>query len=122
MKSLMFHAKKYEVEITRLSNKPLGIKPEEINEKNQKVSNCILAFINIEKGDALEKTSKKLSEEILKFVEEVKCKKVVICPFAHLSNNLANYKEGIKFFNILEKELNKKIKVYRSHFGSDKEL
>lgn len=122
MKTLMFHSKKYEIKIVRLANKPKGINPENVNEKEQKVKDCILAFICVEQGDNLEKFSKNLSEEILKFAKEVKCSKTIICPFAHLSNNLANYKEGIKFFDLLEEELKNEIEVFRSHFGSDKSL
>tara|TARA_Y100000310_G_C20492488_1_gene719939 strand:+ start:253 stop:471 length:219 start_codon:yes stop_codon:yes gene_type:complete len=46
--------------------------------------------------------------------KENKRKRVVICPFAHLSNNLADSKESIKFFNLIEKELSKKINTTRS--------
>jgi len=118
----MFHSKRYEIEVVRLANKPEGIRPEEVKEKKQKIKDCILVFITVEKGDDIEKISNELSLEVLKFAKEVNCKKTVICPFAHLSNNLANFKEGIKFFDLLEKELTNKIGLHRSHFGSDKTL
>ena len=122
MKTLMFHTKNYEIKIVRLANKPKGIKPEKVKEKEQKVKDCILSFICVEQEDDLEKFSSELSKEILKFASEVKCLKIVICPFAHLSKNLANYKEGIKFFDFLENKLKNKISIFRSHFGSDKSL
>jgi len=118
----MFHAKNYEIEIVRLANKPEGIKPENIGEKKQKVKDAILVFICVEKEDSLEEISKSLSNEVLKFAEEVKVNRSIICPFAHLSNNLADYKKGVLFFDFLEGKLKDKIKVFRSHFGSDKDL
>lgn len=71
----------------------------------------------------IENISKKISKDIIKFCKEVKVSNIVICPFAHLSNDLADYKKGIEFFDLLEKELKKtKLKIIRSHFGSDKSL
>ncbi len=123
MKTLMLHVRSFEVEVVKLATRPKGIKPEKLNDKNKKqvVKNAILCFICVEKGDFLEKNSKTLFSEIISFVNDVKHNNVVIFPFAHLSNKLANYKEGIKFFDLLEKELKNKVNIFRSHFGSDKE-
>jgi len=47
---------------------------------------------------------------------------VVILPFAHLSNNLAKAKDGIKIVSFIEENLKKEFNVMRAHFGSHKEL
>lgn len=87
------------------------------------MSNCIVVFITVEKQDLnLENLSINLSNEILKFVKETKSCSVAICPFAHLSNSLADSENSIKFFDLLEKLINKKIPMVRMHFGSDKSL
>ena len=123
MKVLMWHLKEYYIKVVSMANRPEGIEPEELGEEEQKVGDCILAFVTVEKGDDLEKCSFELAQEVLKFAEDVKRENVVLCPFAHLSNNLAHFKEGLDFFKIAEDKLkNRGLKVFRSHFGSDKEL
>jgi len=105
-----------------MSNRPEDITPEEVQEKEQNCKDCVVVLVTLEKNDDIEKVSFELSKEVAKMCEEVGHKNVVILPFAHLSNNLANAKDGIKAMNAIEKELKKKYNVLRAHFGSHKEL
>jgi hypothetical protein len=99
MKVLMFHCKRFKYKITGYSNRPKNIKPERIENKSESSKNCILSFVTIEESDEnLKELSFNLSTEILKFAKETKTKNAVICPFAHLSNNLANSERAINFF------------------------
>lgn len=122
MRALLFHCKEYGVRIDRLSNRPEDIASEEIKEKEQKCEDCIVILVTVEEGDKAEKVSLKLSKEVVKMSEEVKHKNVVLLPFAHLSNNLAKAKEGIKVLDLIEEKLKKKVNVKRAHFGSHKSL
>jgi threonyl-tRNA synthetase len=54
--------------------------------------------------------------------QEVKHKNIVILPFAHLSNNLANSEDGIKAIDFIEEKLKQDYHVIRAHFGSHKSL
>ncbi|MEK6918294.1 MAG: threonyl-tRNA synthetase editing domain-containing protein [Nanoarchaeota archaeon] len=122
MKALLFHCKNYATRVDRLSNLPKDIEPEEIKEKEQKCGDCIVSLITIEKGDDIEETSSNIAEEISKFCDEVGHKNIVLLPFAHLSNNLAKAKDGIKALDLIENKLKKKFDVMRAHFGSHKSL
>ena len=122
MKALLMDCKKYKIKITSLAIRPGDVNPEKIKEKEQECNDCILAFITVEKEDPLERIVPKMAKQILDMAKENKRDNVTICPFAHLSNNLADSEISIKFFNLLKEKLSKKITTIRSHFGSDKDL
>src|SRR3989344_5500561 len=122
MRALLFHCKNYRIKIDKLANRPKDIMPEEVNEKEQKSSDCIVILITIEKGDEIEKVSNKLIIEVQKMSEDVGSKNVVLLPFAHLSNNLATPEEAIRAIKLVEEILINKYEVVRSHFGSHKSL
>jgi len=82
MKSLMFHCKNYEINLTGISNRPRNIKPEKVKEKNQVCKDCIVALITVEKQDNINKCLPELKKEILKFSKEVKSDKIVILPLS----------------------------------------
>lgn len=122
MRTLLFHCKNYKTKIERLANRPDKISPEEITENEQSCKDCIVVLITVESQDDPEMVSLKLAEEILKMSQEIKRDRVVLLPFAHLSNNLAKSKIGIKTIDLIETLLKQKVKVLRAHFGSHKEL
>ncbi len=122
MKALLFHCKEYETKIDRISNRPNDIKPEEIQEKEQKCEDCIVVLVTIEKDDKIEGASSALAEEISKMSKDVTHKNIVILPFAHLSNNLAKSKNAIGAINLIEEKLKKQFHLIRAHFGSHKSL
>jgi threonyl-tRNA synthetase len=67
--------------------------------------------------------AKGISNEIIKFSEETKHKNVFLCPFAHLSNNLANSEDALTILEaIVEGLKNLDVQLTQGHFGSDKEL
>ena len=121
MRALLFHCKEYGVKLKSISNRAGGI-TEKVQEKEQKCKDCVVALVTVEKNDDIEKTSSSLSEEVIKMCQEVGHKNVVILPFAHLSNNLANAKNGINVVSLIEDKLKKKVDLIRAHFGSHKEL
>ena len=123
MRALLFHCKNYGNKIGKLADRPSNVAPEDIRENEQSCEDCVVALITIEKGDNISINAHALADEIAKMTFEVKRESVVILPFAHLSNNLANSEDSLKCLDIIEKDLAKqKFKVHRSHFGSHKEL
>jgi threonyl-tRNA synthetase len=121
MKALLLNVKKYKIEITGLATKPEGISPEEVKEKTQEVKDAILAFITLEDGDTKGKAIQ-LKEDLLKMASQTKRERVIICPFAHLSNNLASSNLSLEILNELHNILKEEIETHRTHFGSDKSL
>ena len=106
-----------------MSNRPEDITPEEVVENEQSCKDCVVALVTVEKNDDAEKTSSGLSKEVAKMCQEVGHKNIVILPFAHLSNNLAKAKDGIKIISLIEDNLKKEWSVImRAHFGSHKSL
>ena len=122
MRVLLFHCKNYATKIEKLSNRPKGIEPEEIKEKEQKCNDCIVSFITLEEKDDTKKVSSELAKELSKMSKEVGHDTIVMLPFAHLSNKLASAKEGIKALDLIENKLKKKFNIIRAHFGSHKSL
>lgn len=122
MRSILFHCKDFGSVITGLSTRPDHIVHGEILDKEQSSHNCILAFVTIEKGDISQKASS-IVKEIIKFCEDTNHLNVFLCPFAHLSNNLASSKEAIPILKeIVEGLKSVQINLTEGHFGSDKEL
>jgi len=125
MKSLLFHCKKFNAKITGVSTRGIDVSPEKINKKIHKHDSNIAAFITVESGDDFNQIVSNISNDIKKFCLETKEDQIILFPFAHLSSNLASFKDGIKFFDMLEEELNlknDKLSISRVHFGSDKDL
>ena len=109
------------VKVGELANWP-GVASEEVTEREQRVDNCILALVTAEKGDDIATATTSLAKEITKFCKEVGTRKVVVLPFAHLSNNLLDSESAISEMKIIEEKLAGQCEVIRAHFGSSKEL
>lgn|SRR3990167_2416248 len=122
MRSILFHCKEFNANITGLSTRGVEVAPEKVFKNNDDYQNCVVAFITVEAADNIESITPSAAKEIEKFCLETKENTVVLCPFAHLSNKLAPFKIGISFFDQLENLLKGKFTVGRTHFGSDKEL
>ena len=120
MRALLVHARDYDVKVIGLATRPNGVAPEAIIDNEQTVKNCIVGFLCVETGDEID-AIKSLSTEIVKMMKETGEQNVVIAPFAHLSNKLADSHTAKRLLGELENELIK-FKPVRTHFGSDKEL
>lgn len=122
MKALLFNCKRYATKIVRVSNRPGKINPERINRRGNTSKRCIVVLLTIEKKDKIEKCCQELRKEIVKMSEEVGHKNVVLLPFAHLSNKLADSKKSLAGLDLLEESLQKEFNLLRDHFGSHKSL
>ena len=87
--------------------------PEELTkaeEKEKEIKEALVIFTAVEKGDNLEIVSK-LVENIEDIAKQVKAKRIVLYPYAHLSSNLALPDVAISVLKEAEQEL-KKTKKY----------
>ena len=122
MKSLFFHAKDFGVEFHSLANRPKNIVHEDLtNKTKQSCNDCVVVFITVEKNDS-EEVADKIVNEIIKMCNEVKRNKVVITPFAHLSNDLAEPIKGLEIIKLIESKIKESVEVLSVHFGSNKSL
>jgi Archaea-specific editing domain of threonyl-tRNA synthetase len=121
MRSILFHCKSVESAITGLSTRPKNIVHGAFFDKRQCAHNCILVLLTVENGDS-EKKAEFLSKEIIKFLEDTGHQSVFLCPFAHLSNNLASSLDAHKILSKTAFLIENVCTLVEGHFGSDKEL
>lgn len=116
MKLLLIHSDYIEYEV-----KDKAIKtPEDTDKKHDRFEEALTVFTAVEKVD--EKSPKQAVsqtvDEIIKTVEQLKVKNIMLYPYAHLSSNLASPKKAQEILIEIEYELNqKKFNVKRSPFG-----
>jgi hypothetical protein len=103
MRALLFHCKKWATKFDSFANRPGNIHPEPIEGKEeQECKDCVVAYITVEKNDDADKTSSGIAGEIDEMCKELKRKNVVVVPFAHLSNSLADSQLGIETLKLVE--------------------
>ncbi len=116
MKLLLIHSDYIEYEV-----KDKAIKtPEDIDKKTDRFDEALTVFTAIEKIDAKssEEAVRDAVSDIVKTAEQLKVKKIMLYPYAHLSSDLANPKEAQNMLVELEYELRQQnFEVKRSPFG-----
>jgi threonyl-tRNA synthetase len=96
--------------------------PEKVKAKEEIVKECLVVLCAVEKRDN-EKIVKDLVENIVDIAKQVKTKKIVLYPYAHLSSELASPDFAVEVLKDSEKELKKaKFDVVRAPFGWYKEF
>ena len=91
---------------------------EEIEKKKYQVNECLVVFIAVEKKDSdTKKSSLKLSQEIKDIANQVKAKKIVLYPYAHLSSDLGSADKALEILKETEKILKKDYEIIRPPFG-----
>jgi threonyl-tRNA synthetase len=117
MKLLLIHSDFIEYQATK---KALKSAPELAEaEKAGRMEECICAFVAVEKADErnLHSAVTKAAAEIVKVAEQVKTQKVMLYPYAHLSNDLAAPTVAIQALPLLADALPRSFTVQRSPFG-----
>jgi len=97
----------------------------ELSEKEkegQKVGESLVVLTAIEKGDLVKESVKKLVENIKDIARQVKVKRIVLYPYAHLSSNLAAPEIAEEILIGAEKLLKKNFETIRAPFGYYKEF
>ncbi|MBR9690055.1 threonine--tRNA ligase [Candidatus Woesearchaeota archaeon] len=116
MKILALHSDYVEFEPIKKALKTA----EETKKKKKRIEECLVVFTSVESSDeGVEKdAAKMLAQEAKKIAEQVKTKKIVLYPYAHLSSNLAKPDTAIKVMQEAQKILKKyKYDASRSPFG-----
>ncbi len=88
---------------------------EEIEEKRERIEECLVSFISVEEGDS--NIIGRVVGEIEDVAKKLNVKTIVLYPYAHLSNKLASPDEAMKVLKELEKELRDNYEVHRAPFG-----
>ncbi|HUR60952.1 MAG TPA: threonine--tRNA ligase [Candidatus Thermoplasmatota archaeon] len=117
MKLLLIHSDFIEYQATK---KALKSAPELTDaEKAGRMEECICAFVAVEKPDEpdLASACAKAAAEIVKVADQVKTTKVMLYPYAHISNDLAAPPIAIQALPMLQDALPKTYTVQRSPFG-----
>jgi threonyl-tRNA synthetase len=95
---------------------------EDAEKKKIKIDNCLLLLTTIEDKDD-ESTANKAIEEVENSLKNLKVNKIVIYPYAHLSNNLADPVTSMSILKEMERIAKEKgIEVHRAPFGWTKKL
>jgi threonyl-tRNA synthetase len=95
---------------------------EECEQKEKYFEDIIVIFTCIENEDT-KKTAHKAIDELNDFLNEIKVKRILIYPFAHLSNNLATPNKALILLQEMENYAKGiDIETYRAPFGWCKEL
>ncbi|MCF7831307.1 MAG: threonyl-tRNA synthetase editing domain-containing protein [Candidatus Pacebacteria bacterium] len=121
MKSLILHCSKFNSEFKSLATRPKNIEPETVNQTKWEHNESVVALITVEKEDNIETISSQMAEELKNILKDLGKESLVIVPFAHLSNNIADHRSALSFLDLLEDKL-KGFKISRVHFGSHKSL
>jgi threonyl-tRNA synthetase len=97
---------------------------EEIGKKEDGMDECVVLFSCVEKQDEVEpsRVVDGAVHEVIKSLDMIKIKKVVIFPFAHLTSTLSDPKIALQVLRDLEKSLTVHgLEVKRAPFGWYKE-
>jgi len=103
--------------------------PEELNDKEKKgyeIRECLVILSAVERNDEgfEEEISKKLVENVKVIAEQVKCSKIVLYPYVHLTSHPSIPVSATKVLYLAAEELkkDKKFDVYQAPFGWYKEF
>ncbi len=94
----------------------------EEEKEGQKVGESLVVLTAVEKGDLVKKSVGELVKNVEDIAKQVKTKKIVLYPYAHLSSNLASPEIAEKILRESEKSLKKRFRVVRAPFGYYKEF
>lgn len=90
---------------------------EKTEKKKNRLEDLVVVFIAIEDGDNKDVVEASI-DDIEASLKVLKVKKILIYPYAHLSNNLAKPEDALKLIRYMEKCSKKlKLKVFRAPFG-----
>lgn len=94
---------------------------EDTNEKKVEMSDAVVVMVSIESEDD-ESTADKMLSDLKKFMDQLKRNKLVVYPYAHFSNNLADPKSAMQLIDYIYKSASSwnGIEVKKAPFGWNK--
>jgi len=123
LKLLLIHASKF---WWRIREAARGLKVrDEPGEGQAEFSDVVVAFTSVEVGDegTLDWVVEEAANAITEFARRIKCGRVVLYPYAHLSTKLAKPEIALRALRELEETLKARgLEATRSPFGYYKEF
>ncbi|HOO53095.1 MAG TPA: threonine--tRNA ligase [Methanothrix sp.] len=116
MQLLLIHSDYIEFEAKRPT--PVAEKVEEA-EKSGRLEEALCAFIAVEKMDEddIQAVVAEGAEEIAKVAEQVKTKRIMLYPYAHLSSQLSSPAAAVEILHGMDEALKERYEVARAPFG-----
>ncbi len=117
MKVLLIHSDFIEYKATKKALKSAAdLTPDEMAGRMEE---CLCAFVSVEKADeaGLASAAQKAAAEIVKVADQVKTKRVMLYPYAHLSSSLASPATAMQALPALKAALPADYEVKQSPFG-----
>lgn len=122
MRVIFFICERYKSYNIRKSSNLEIVIASSAKKRVETMRNCLGVFICMELLDGLKET-KRCLKDIKKICQKNKLRNILLAPFSHLSNKLANPKKALELILHIEEELQKnKYNVLRSSFGYHKNL
>ncbi|MCD6222801.1 MAG: threonine--tRNA ligase [Thermoplasmata archaeon] len=109
MKILFLHVDYIEYEVKEKAIK----KAEEIELKKDRMEDCLVAFLSIERGDDAISGVREIED----VASMLNVNKIMLYPYAHLSTNLASPEDAMKILNEMKELLEEKYEVKKAPFG-----
>jgi threonyl-tRNA synthetase len=95
---------------------------EKAEKKPVRLEEIIVLFTAVEENDDLTVAEKAITE-VFSFLEKLKVNRILIYPYAHLSNKLAKPAEALKIIKAMEEKAKEKgLEVFRAPFGWNKQF
>ncbi len=95
---------------------------EEAQKREVRLEEIVVLFTAVEEGDD-QASGQKAIDEVQSFLKKQKINRILIYPYAHLSNNLAKPAEALKVVKAMEIHAKKKdIETFRAPFGWNKQF
>ncbi|MFQ5920826.1 MAG: threonyl-tRNA synthetase editing domain-containing protein, partial [Nitrososphaerales archaeon] len=113
MRILQLHASFIEYEPVE---KEIASAEEAEKKKKVRFEDLVVAFVAVESDDD-DSVAKKAAEEIKKSLSELKCERLLIYPYAHLSSNLAPPGRALDLIRSIESLTKDGTEVHRAPFG-----
>jgi threonyl-tRNA synthetase len=94
---------------------------EKAEEKEKSIDDALVLLVSVEAGDTKEDAREAVGEAV-KFMKQLKRKKLVIYPFAHLSSNLEKPEKALEILNEMRSNVPKEVELFSAPFGWNKSL
>jgi len=118
MRILQLHSDFIEYELLKKEIK----NAEEAEKKKERFENIVVLFTCIEKGDD-EQTARMAIDEVKEFLGKINVNRILIYPYAHLSNELARHSDALEVLKKMEEYAKKVgIETFRAPFGWNKKF
>ncbi len=94
---------------------------DDIPKEERVIENTLVLLVSVEKGDTTEIADKAM-DDTKKFLDKLQRTRLVIYPYAHLSNNLASPEEAFNILTYMERNPPEGVETFRAPFGWSKKL